>query len=175
MSCKYLTLRSNFERHLANGIKFCGILIQQANDPVENDKDPNKDREAPIKKKIYCLNFPLLFLNPVAIIILYFVFPILQNLQHSVQGHNQEGVAHHEDHPDVNHLDIGSHWQRLDHSNETERNLKIRCNAKNPSRIYIREGMLQIGMLKQIVYIKYGHQICIKCKQIQIGKNSLKD
>ena len=58
--------------------------------------------------------------NPVALIVIYFVILILQNFSDSVEGHNQEGVKHHEEHPDVNHLDIGGYWQRLNHSDEAE-------------------------------------------------------
>ena len=37
----------------------------------------------------------------------------LHHLGAGVQGHLQEGNCHGEQHPDVNHLDIGGDWQAL--------------------------------------------------------------
>ena len=42
----------------------------------------------------------------------------LHHLGAGVQGHLQEGNCHGEQHPDVNHLDIGSDWQALGDSKE---------------------------------------------------------
>ena len=41
-----------------------------------------------------------------------------QAVGEGVQGHLQEGNCHGEQHPDVNHLDIGGDWQALRDSKE---------------------------------------------------------
>ena len=43
----------------------------------------------------------------------------LQELGKRVEHNNTEGVEHGKDEPDVNHLDVGSHGQRLGDINET--------------------------------------------------------
>ena len=45
---------------------------------------------------------------------------ILCELLQAVQRDDHKWVGHCEYHPDVNHLDITSHWQRLGNSHETE-------------------------------------------------------
>ena len=54
------------------------------------------------------------FFNPFCLLDLYldrnvFIF-FIQKLHQRIECDNTEGVEHGEDHPGVNHLDVGSHW-----------------------------------------------------------------
>ena len=48
------------------------------------------------------------------------VSSILCELLQAMQGNDHKWVGHCEYHPDVNHLDVSSHWQGLGNSHETK-------------------------------------------------------
>ena len=107
------------------------LSVENAQTPVKHDEDCGNCRKTPVQGKVnmscqhevlleisvdpVSTGFLLEFLNPAV--------PVLQYLHESVQAHFKEGVEHHEDHPDIHHLDVGSHWKRLNYSNKT---IKIR-------------------------------------------------
>ena len=87
------------------------LCIDYAKDPKDYDEDDHKDRKAKSQKKIddlyYFFDFPISFFNLHAhwnILVLSF-----QKLKYGVEGDNREGVDHGKDHPDIYHLDVGSH------------------------------------------------------------------
>ena len=44
---------------------------------------------------------------------------VFDRLLHCVESHHSKGINHGKDHPDVNHLDIGSCGQGVGHTNES--------------------------------------------------------
>ena len=96
-------------------IYFCRCCISDAEDPKKDNEHNYNSRKSKIKQNInkFCCSFDF----PFCFVHLHSYWDILvlchQELENGVESDNTEGVEHGEDHPDVDHLDVGSHGQRL--------------------------------------------------------------
>ena len=97
-----------------------------AKDPKNHNENKDNDGEAIIKQKIYDSCY--FFIFPFILFSLQLHWDILlsciQELEDRVERDDTKWVEHCEDHPSVNHLDGGSHRQRLGYANKTKTRLR---------------------------------------------------
>ena len=93
-----------------------------AKDPKNHHENKDNDGEAIIEQKIH--NFCYLSDIPLIFFALHWYWDILisciEELEDRVEDDDTKWVEHGEDHPGVDHLDVGSHGQGLGNANKTK-------------------------------------------------------